>query len=300
MTSRKSTGIRISARLRGAAVEDDEWQEVPDEWLALSDTHKNYVNDPPSTPLPSGKKRMKTGLESDGSSISELTELSDGGDDAVGLERDVTDKHAVDSTPAEVEGEGQQDQVASSPSPPDDFVEWETVSIALPGVPNQSSSDLPKQICVTLEEWESIGKQFEKATHYAERALHKILSQSIVPVVIAELRVCLIFKLGTAFFISSKEVEKKRYMEEAVVHRKRSSRIAMKEIEKEEQRAAMRKRLEEEEKMSRTRRLEARQQKELAERLKRENARELRRKERELQERQSAETREADSRFDRC
>lgn len=103
-------------------------------------------------------------------------------------------------------------------------------------------------------------------------------------------------KLNT-LFISSKEVEKKRRMVEAVVHRKRSSRIAMKESEKEEERAAMRKRVEEGEKMSRARRLEARQQKEQVERLRRENAREQRRKERELQEQESAEKSEAESIF---
>ena len=46
---------------------------------------------------------------------------------------------------------------------------------------------------MTLDEWESIGEQFEKATHYAEKALHKVLSQSIVPVVTAELRVCFVY-----------------------------------------------------------------------------------------------------------
>ena len=46
---------------------------------------------------------------------------------------------------------------------------------------------------MTLEEWENIGQQFEKATHYAEKALHKVLSQSIVPIVTAELRVCFIY-----------------------------------------------------------------------------------------------------------
>lgn len=61
-----------------------------------------------------------------------------------------------------------------------------------PGVLNCPFTDPSKQICVTLEEWESIGQQFEKATHYAEKALHKVLSQSIVPMVTAELRVCFI------------------------------------------------------------------------------------------------------------
>ncbi|KAN0093108.1 hypothetical protein V8E55_003892 [Tylopilus felleus] len=280
MNPRKYTGVRISARLRGAAVEDDEWQEVPDEWLAASDTHKGCAKDAPPSPLPSSKKGMKTGLESDDSSISELTELSDGEDDAEGEteEEEAKETSLLDTEVAnpasagedtDVEAEDQQDQVANpvdpstTPPPPDDFVEWET-------------------ICVTLKEWESFGEQFEKASHYAEKALYKVLTQHIVPMVTAELR----------------DVEKKRRIEEAVVQRKRSSRIAMKETEKEEERAAMRKRLEEEEKMSRARRLEVRQEREQAERLKRENAREQRRKERELREQQSGETREADSRPD--
>lgn len=73
-------------------------------------------------------------------------------------------------------------------------------------------------------------------------------------------------------------------MDEALVHRKRSSRIQIRETEKEEAKAAAIKRAEEEEKQSRARRLEARQQKEEAERIKRETAREQRRKEREAKE----------------
>ncbi|KAG8213169.1 hypothetical protein J3R82DRAFT_11580 [Butyriboletus roseoflavus] len=275
ITPHKPTGTRISARLRGTAVEEDGWQEVPDEWLAVSDTQKSPAKDSPSGPLLASKKKMRTGLESDDSSISELTELSDGEDDMVGAERNIDETPVVeteetDPTSAEkntnVEAEDPQGEEAKLVDPPitppfpDDFVEWET-------------------ICVTLEEWESIEQQFEKANHYAEKALHKVLSQSIVPMVTAELR----------------EAEKKRRMEDAVVHRKRSSRIAMKEFEKEEERAAMRKRVEEEEKMSRARRLEARQQKEQVERLRRENAREHRRMERELQEQQSTEKPEAEA-----
>lgn len=69
--------------------------------------------------------------------------------------------------------------------------------------------------------------------------------------------------------------------EEAVVHRKRSSRIALKESEKEQEFLAAKRRAEEDEKTSRARRAEARRQKEEADRIKRENAREERRKERE-------------------
>jgi hypothetical protein len=80
---------------------------------------------------------------------------------------------------------------------------------------------------------------------------------------------------------------RQRQLEEALVHRKRSSRIAIKESEKEEAELAAKKKAEEDEKMGRARRLEARQQKEEAEREKREAAREQRRREREQREQQA-------------
>lgn len=141
-TPRKPTGIRVSARLRGTTVEDNEWQEVPDEWLAVSDSHQRYAKDSPASPLPASKKKMKTGLESEDSSVSELTELSDGEDHAVGAERDFHERPVVDTeetnpTSAEkdtdAEIEDQQDGEAKLIDPPimpllpDDFVEWETV-----------------------------------------------------------------------------------------------------------------------------------------------------------------------------
>lgn len=70
-------------------------------------------------------------------------------------------------------------------------------------------------------------------------------------------------------------------MEEAIVHRKRSSRIATKESVREEARLAAKRRAEEAEKMSRAKRLEARLLKEEEGRFRRETARELRRRERE-------------------
>ena len=45
------------------------------------------------------------------------------------------------------------------------------------------------QICVTLSDWEHICERFEGATHYAEKALYKVLSQHVVPAIIADLRV---------------------------------------------------------------------------------------------------------------
>jgi hypothetical protein len=42
---------------------------------------------------------------------------------------------------------------------------------------------------VTLYEWEHVAKRFEKATHYTEKALYKVLAVDIVPVITAELKV---------------------------------------------------------------------------------------------------------------
>ncbi|KAJ3905397.1 hypothetical protein F5879DRAFT_744584 [Lentinula edodes] len=138
-----------------------------------------------------------------------------------------------------------------------EFVEWETIA-------------------VTLFEWEHIAERWQNATHYSEKALCKVLKNHIVPIITEELR----------------DVEVKRQKEESITQRKRSSRIAIRESEKEEVRLAAKKKAEEEEKMSRAKRLEARQRKEEAERIKRETAREQRRKERE--EKEEREAREAE------
>jgi hypothetical protein len=69
---------------------------------------------------------------------------------------------------------------------------------------------------------------------------------------------------------------RKKVMEEAVVHRKRSSRIAVKESVREAERADARRRAEEEKEMERHRRWEARARKEEEERVRRENLRSTR------------------------
>lgn len=252
LTPRRPSGIRMSARLRGNLA-DDEWQEVPDEWLSPS-AHDGTDGEE-KTP-PKAKARLKTGLESDEDSVSDLTELSED-DDTNTNERDAQEEAdgeedeepEAESVPVPDKPNGKIDvneEDEELPPLPEGFIEWET-------------------ICITLEEWENFPEQFEKATHYAEKSLYKVLTQSIVPAITAELR----------------EVEKKKRKEEAVVHRKRSSRIAIKESEKEQELLVAKKRAEEDEKMSRARRAEARRQKEEADRIKRENAREQRRKERE-------------------
>ncbi|KAJ7844367.1 hypothetical protein B0H14DRAFT_2278678, partial [Mycena olivaceomarginata] len=224
-------GTRVSSRLRGA--DDDEWQAVPEDWLEEKGSRKK-------APV---KPNLKTGLESDGESISDLTELSE----------DSVDEAQEETGPAAEAEEEPQTEDNKEEGPPDNFVEWET-------------------ICVTLSDWEHIAERFEKGTHYTEKALYKVLTKEIVPVITEELR----------------EIERKRRLEEAVVHRKRSSRIATKEQEKEEARQLARQKADVVEKKNRAQRLEARLAKEESERERREAAREQRKKAKEEQEAQSA------------
>ncbi|OBZ72258.1 hypothetical protein A0H81_07462, partial [Grifola frondosa] len=289
-------GTRASARLKGSggrpsSEQEDEWQQVPEEWLketiepelksrdVSKGKGKGKDSDNEAEELDAEQMMLrKAGLEGDSSS--ELTELSEDEDKHMDVDKGSSEapqppartngtktgsRKSVRSTRSaavattietntipnrsKTEQESPEDTLDDAPLIPKDFIEWEA-------------------ICVTLYEWEHIAERFEKATHYLEKALYKVLSQSIVPAVTAEL----------------KEAERRRRLEEAIVHRKRSSRIAIKESEKEEARAAAKKKAEEDEKTARARRQEARMKKEEAERERREQAREQRRIEREERE----------------
>jgi hypothetical protein len=87
----------MSARLRGVVQVDDEWQEIPDEWLNErgeavvdgdasgserldGDAEMGQINDPEPEAIPdpdTDAQRTKTGLESDDDDVSELTELTE-------------------------------------------------------------------------------------------------------------------------------------------------------------------------------------------------------------------------------
>ncbi|THH15755.1 hypothetical protein EUX98_g9416 [Antrodiella citrinella] len=251
-------GTRASARLRGSTRNDDEWQEIPDEWLKASsaeesDDGNENVNDEVNEHEDNGN------ADADGDDSSELTELSDSSEEEKPPAPSGTRKRGgakVNGTAKakkvepKVEEDALPEEVPEEARPlPSDFVEWEL-------------------ICFTLYDWEHIADQFAKATQYLEKALYKVLSQSIVPAVTADL----------------KEVERQRKVEDALVRRKRSSRIALREVEKEEARLAEMKHAGDAEKEARAKRAEARAQKEQAEREKREHAREQRRIEREERE----------------
>ncbi|TFK19694.1 hypothetical protein FA15DRAFT_165056 [Coprinopsis marcescibilis] len=189
----------------------------------------------------------------------ELLDESDGKQAKTGLESDeesISDLTELsDDDASEPQSELEEEEKEKSPTPEpepepepvnENFVEWET-------------------LCVTLAEWESFPEQFAKSTHYTERAFYKYLTTEIIPDVVAEL----------------KELEHKRRLEEALSHRKRSSRLAQREHDKEAAKIAAHKKAEEDAQNARTRRLEARQQREEEERLKKEKAREERRANRE-------------------
>ena len=100
---RRPTGTRMSARLWGADQADDEWQEIPNEWLNErseaeegdgasgserlgGEAEMDQSNDPDLRPEPEPEAvpdpdtdahRAKTGLESDDDDVSELTELTE-------------------------------------------------------------------------------------------------------------------------------------------------------------------------------------------------------------------------------
>lgn len=254
-----AVGTRASARLRGREddEDDEEWQQIPDDWL----------NDPAEDELPAGSNHRRTrgktraaaankgkgrarmrvrvvveddeegeeeteedelkhlaeqaGLESDGES-SVLTELSDepeengqGGEDADAdadeelAEPESTTARATGvATPAKAdseprntrakgkkqlpeEPESEQKEVFEEPQIPlpPGFVEWEAVSLTDSVSGWLVCADMCVQLAVTLFEWEHVAEPFEKATHYLEKALYKVLSQTIVPDVTERLRV---------------------------------------------------------------------------------------------------------------
>jgi hypothetical protein len=127
--------------LRGALTDGEEWQEVPEEWLAGVHEGQEGQEGKEKT-LPKTKARLKTGLESDEESISDLTELSedDGTNERDTQEKANADEHEeadVKDEEVELESAPAPDKTNSKtnaededlPIPPEDFIEWETVRV---------------------------------------------------------------------------------------------------------------------------------------------------------------------------
>ena len=233
---RRPMGTRMSARLWGGVTEgDDEWQEIPDEWLNErgerggtsgserldGEAEMDQSSDPDLRPEPEPEAvpdpdkdapRAKTGLESDDDDVSELTELTEISPPATVLVSHSNTKKArkkgagsrrktsrtkrgtlvvedsVDIAQPDEEVEPEE-EIEPEWRPPEDFVEWETVRFFSADFAGVFDNSVRMQICVTLNDWEHICERFEGATHYTEKALFKLLSQHIVPAIVAELQV---------------------------------------------------------------------------------------------------------------
>ncbi|KAG8880976.1 hypothetical protein FRB97_000300 [Tulasnella sp. 331] len=257
----KVVGTRVSTRIRGRELED-EWQPIPDEWLENS------------SPAPSdegrrgrrsnGTSRKSTGLDDD--SDSELTELSDA---ELPETETRSDEAKTNSEPADAELEAQpakpEERAAEDAPwpPPDDpnFIEWET-------------------LCITLEEWHQVTERFKGSTSMYEKSLYKRLTQDIVPWV------------TEVWEERDREHQKQlralRQVEE-VVGRKRSSRLAVLQSQKEREDAEAAAKVEAEVKMDRAQRMEHRERLQAEERERREKEREDRKREREIKQIQEEE-----------
>lgn len=259
-------GTRISARLRGS--QEEEWQSVPKEWLDEENDLQNGKTD---------AKPSKTGLESDEDAISDLTELSEDVSDDSKLDSPNLGGKLTEGPTIEHRENSEELQTLDNT-----HVEWETVSeLYLYSFHTDFGEDLhnPRRMgSYNSTLWKSYTLQWEGTLqgsltrHSSNR--HSRAQSKVFPI---------IFK-SSIYMLWNQEIEEKRRLEEAIVHRKRSSRIAVKESEREEARLAAKKKREDEEKRTRARRLEARLQKEEIGRLKRENARQKRKKEREARE----------------
>ncbi|KAG9011097.1 hypothetical protein FRB94_009240 [Tulasnella sp. JGI-2019a] len=250
----KVVGTRVSTRIRGRELED-EWQPIPEEWLEGS------------SPTPSdegrrgkrsnGTSRKSTGLD-DGSD-SDLTELSDAEPEEP---EERSEEVKPDSEQADAEAEAPKPEepgVEEAPWPPPDdpnLVEWET-------------------ICVTLDDWHQVTERFKGSTSMYEKALYKRLTQDIIPWV-------------TEVW-EERERERQRQLRalrqvEEVVGRKRSTRLAVLQSQKECENAGAAGKVEAGVKMDRAQRMEHRERLQAEDRERREREREERRREREIEE----------------
>ena len=121
---RRMLGTRVSSRIHG---KDDEWQQIPDEWLEPSDNEESSSK---------GKARATTATSStrqssmvDEEEESDLTELSDEESERAA---EVNGQREDDEEPADhKDGDRLGLTKEKSPPPPGDdpnFIEWETVS----------------------------------------------------------------------------------------------------------------------------------------------------------------------------
>ncbi|KAF8518471.1 hypothetical protein JB92DRAFT_2902655 [Gautieria morchelliformis] len=233
----RTMGTRVSSRLRGRE-EEEIWQSIPEDWLKeVAENDAAKAENADQLSRKAKGKGTKVETEIALKSLDDMSELTS-----------LSDLSEHPETEEEEMNEDDNEDSTRAPTPTPDF----------PSSPSYEDSWMT--LCVTLADWESFPQRFEKSTNRAEKKFFNLLINDLVPAITEVLRVDV----------------RKKVMEEAVVHRKRSSRIAVKESVREAERAEARRRAEEEKEMERHRRWEARARKEEEERVKRESMRSTR------------------------
>ncbi|CAG8608623.1 26867_t:CDS:10 [Racocetra persica] len=131
---------------------------------------------------------------------------------------------------------------------------------------NTTESTNWETVCVTIAEWEEFPKRFEKSRNVREKEFYKLLTEDLLPKILAALQ----------------EKEKERKKLDALANRKRSSRIQKRELEKQEADRAAQIKKDQDEQEEKARQLEFARLKAEKDREARSQARERRSKEREL------------------
>ena len=171
-TPPRPLGTRVSRRLRDA--DEDEWQHVPDQWLA--------------TP----NKANGTSKKEDSDDESELSELTD------------EDEHEAELRAAQLNTEGEaedqltplpdEEQVKAEDEPEEDGEEEESeeeeeeedeVKLAV-----KKAQEIPEgfieweAVCVTLYDWRTFPEQFANSRDPDEKALYQVLTKHVGPPII--------------------------------------------------------------------------------------------------------------------
>ncbi|KAG9016640.1 hypothetical protein FRB90_002707 [Tulasnella sp. 427] len=270
---RRMVGTRVSSRLHRNDDVDEEWQQIPEEWMPKSDDDSSYSEGEIEEVKGSRSSRRLNPVDTDNDS--DLTELSDDdvskadeeedGYNEEGSDAGTSDVDTKEATEDDDEGKEEDNQESDAEKPakapattwmsPDDpnWIEWET-------------------ICVTVEEWKEFVVKFKGSNSTYERQLYRRLTKEYLPYV------------EDVFAERERLADEKRMQElraqqeaETYVGRKRSTRLAVIESIKEKQRA-------EEAAKSDDDTTADRATKQVSERERREQERERRRQERELQE----------------
>jgi hypothetical protein len=178
-----SRATRASARL--GALENEVWEEIPEEWLRPPPGSDGDHKSPAEEEEEEAKSKpdfIFDTSESELTSLSELSELSDTEDESEG--------EPEAPKVADEDEDIRADEFEDYPSLPVNIIEWENVCHLYSGWAVFILT-LLWQIVVTLQDWEEFPIQFEKSTNYLEKGFYKVLMASggIVQMITEELRV---------------------------------------------------------------------------------------------------------------